>query len=87
MDQNLSFIPSGYGNATRVATRFAGIPIPYVNGTYGNFFNQNLTKPDASYLSIPLKKNEFFLKQFFSFLKKWKNRFNLTYVSKPKIRD
>jgi glycyl-tRNA synthetase beta subunit len=32
---NLSFIPSGYGNATQVAPRVAGNPIPYVNGTYG----------------------------------------------------
>jgi hypothetical protein len=37
--KTLSFIPSGYGNATRVAPRFAGIPIPYVNGTYGKTFN------------------------------------------------
>jgi len=31
----MSFIPSGYGNATRVAPSFAEIPVPYVNGTYG----------------------------------------------------
>jgi|GEM_PF-1832991 len=37
--KNLSFIPSGYGNATRVPPRFAGIPVPYVNGTYGKNFD------------------------------------------------
>ena len=43
---NLSFIPSGYGNATQVAPRVAGNPTPYVNGTYGNNLNleQNQVK-------------------------------------------
>ena len=36
----LSFIPSGYGNPTRVAPRFAGILIPYVKGTYGKIFDK-----------------------------------------------
>jgi len=37
----LFFIPLGYGNATQVTPRFAGIAIPYVNGTYGVYFIQN----------------------------------------------
>ena len=40
MAKILSFIPSGYGKATRVAPRFAGILIPYVNGTYGKIFDK-----------------------------------------------
>ncbi len=40
--KNLSAIPSGYGNATRVAPRAAGNHIPYVNGTYGENFDKIL---------------------------------------------
>jgi 1-deoxy-D-xylulose-5-phosphate reductoisomerase len=35
MKKKKSLIPSGYGNATRVAPRLAGNPIPYVCETYG----------------------------------------------------
>ncbi len=50
VSKDLSFIPSRYGNATQVAPRLAGIPIPYVNGTYGKDF-------EILPIKIPTEKN------------------------------
>jgi len=38
--KKISFIPSGYGKATRVAPRLARIPFPHVSGTYGKKIDQ-----------------------------------------------
>ncbi len=83
--KKISFIPSGYGNATRVAPRLAGKPIPYVKGTYGKKIEPNQGAKFYKFQSpIENSKNNRRSLSFLSFRSKSALLFLVKKRSKPK---